>query len=388
MKKVRFGVIGIGNMGTSHSEKLDRGIVPEIELTAVCDLKEDRCQWAREHLSSSVQVYQDPEEMMTKAPLDAVIVATPHYDHPRLVMDAFRHGLHAITEKPAGVYTAAVREMNEAAKKSGKLFGIMYNQRTNPVYAKVKELLASGEMGEIKRVIWLITNWYRSQSYYNSGGWRATWEGEGGGVLLNQCPHNLDLLQWIAGMPCGVRAFMKYGCHRDIEVENDVTAYLEYPNGATGLFVTSTHETPGTNRLEISGDRGKIVVENNKITFFRTRIGETEFHQTWTGGFGSPEYWQIPIEPAKAPALTEHMGIFANFASAILHGTPLLAPGEEGILGLSISNAMHLSDWTGQMVDPMHLDEALFKQLLDERIAASTMHKEDVNVTLDVTGTH
>ena len=177
MKKVRFGVIGIGNMGTSHSEKLDHGTVPEIELTAVCDLKEDRCQWAREHLSSSVQVYQDPEEMMTKAPLDAVIVATPHYDHPRLVMDAFRHGLHAITEKPAGVYTAAVREMNEAAKKSGKLFGIMYNQRTNPVYAKVKELLASGEMGEIKRVVWLITNWYRSQSYYNSGGWRATWEG-------------------------------------------------------------------------------------------------------------------------------------------------------------------------------------------------------------------
>ena len=223
--------------------------------------------------------------------------------------------LHAITEKPAGVYTAAVREMNEAAKKSEKLFGIMYNQRTNPVYAKVKELLASGEMEQIKRVVWLITNWYRSQSYYNSGGWRATWEGEGGGVLLNQCPHNLDLLQWIAGMPCGVRAFMKYGCHRDIEVENDVTAYLEYPNGATGLSVTSTHETPGTNRLEISGDRGKIVVENNKITFFRTRIGETEFNQTWTGGFGSPEYWQIPIEPAeKAPALTEHMGIFAGFA--------------------------------------------------------------------------
>ena len=388
MEKVRFGVIGIGNMGSSHSVKLDQGTVPEIVLTAVCDLKEERRQWAREHLSSSVQIYADPSEMFAKAPLDAVIIATPHYDHPRLAMEAFSHGLNVITEKPAGVYTSAVREMNEAAEKSGKLFGIMYNQRTNPVYTKVRELIASGELGELKRVVWLITNWYRSQSYYNSGGWRATWEGEGGGVLLNQCPHNLDLLQWIAGMPCGVRAFMKYGKCRDIEVENDVTAYLEYPNGATSLFVTSTHETPGTNRLEISGDRGKIVVENNQITFFRTRTGEQEFNKTWTGGFGSPECWEIHVPPAKAPALTEHMGIFADFASALLHGTPLLAPGCEGIRGLSISNAMHLSDWTGQTVDPTHLDEALFKQLLDQRIAASTVQKKDSGVTLDVAGTH
>lgn len=388
MEKVRFGVVGIGNMGSSHSTALDRGTVPEIELTAVCDIKEERRTWAKEHLSDRVQIYADPIEMFEKAPLDAIIVATPHYDHPRLVMEAFAHGLHAITEKPAGVYTSAVREMNEAAAKSGKLFGIMFNQRTNPVYAKVKEMLESGELGELKRVVWLITNWYRSQSYYNSGGWRATWEGEGGGVLLNQCPHNLDLLQWIAGMPCGVRAFMRYGVNRDIEVENDVTAYLQYPNGATGLFVTSTHETPGTNRLEISGDRGKIVVENNTITFFRNRIGEKEFNETWTKGFGSPETWEIQVPPAKAPALRDHMGIFANFASAVLHGTPLLAPGCEGIRGLSLSNAMHLSDWTGQMVDPNHLDEALFEQLLKEKIAASTVHKEDAAVTLDVAGTH
>lgn len=388
MEKVRFGIVGIGNMGSSHSVKLDQGTVPEIELTAVCDIKEDRRTWARNHLSDRVQIYSDAIEMFEKAPLDAVIIATPHYDHPRLVIAALEHDLHVITEKPAGVYTAAVREMNEAAAKSNKLFGIMYNQRTNPVYAKVKEMLESGELGEIKRVVWLITNWYRPQSYYNSGGWRATWKGEGGGVLLNQCPHNLDLLQWIAGMPCGVRAFMKYGVNRDIEVENDVTAYLEYPNGATGLFVTSTHETPGTNRLEISGDRGKIVVEDDTIHFSRNRVGEHEFNATWQNGFGSPEHWEIVVPPAKAPALLGHMGIFANFASAVLHGTPLLAPGCEGIRGLSISNAMHLSDWTGTMIDPTHLDEALFKKLLDEHIANSTMKKDDASVTLDVTGTH
>ena len=388
MKKVRFGVVGVGNMGSSHSTNLDNGVVPEIELTAVCDIREERRQWAKDHLSSKVGIYADPIEMFEKAPLDAVIIATPHYLHPDLVMEALKHDLHVISEKPIGVYTSKVREEIAFAEKSDKLFGMMFNQRTNPVYAKVKELVESGELGELKRVVWLITDWYRSQSYYDSGSWRATWSGEGGGVLLNQCPHNLDLLQWIAGMPCGVRAFMKYGKGRNIEVENDVTAYLEYPNGATGLFVTSTHETPGTNRLELSGDRGKIVVENNEITFYRNRVGEQEFNATWKGGFGKPECWKVEVPLPKPGKLTAHMGIFQNFAQAVLNGTPLLAAGVEGIRGLSLSNAMHLSDWTGEMVDPNNFDEALFKKLLDEHIANSALAKKEEGSTLDVAGTY
>jgi predicted dehydrogenase len=391
MDKLRFGIVGIGNMGSGHAMNLNAGVVPEIELTAVCDIKEDRRQWAKDHLKDSVQIYSDAIEMYEKAPLDAVIVATPHYFHPSLVIAALNHGLHAISEKPIGVYTLAAKEEIEVARKSDKVFGIMFNQRTNPVYQKVKELVSSGEIGEIKRVVWLITDWYRSQSYYDSGSWRATWGGEGGGVLLNQCPHNLDLLQWIAGMPCGVRAFMKYGWERNIEVENDVTAFLQYPNGATGLFVTSTHETPGTNRLEISADRGKIVVENNKITYWRNRVGEKEFNDTFKGGFGNPEVWKIDAtpDPRFAPKLQQHMGVFQNFANHVLHGTPLLAPGEEGIRGLQLSNAMHLSDWTGQMVDPNNIDEVLFKKLLDEHIANSTFKKAETDgATLDTSNSY
>ena len=388
MDKVRFGVVGLGNMGSSHSRNLDQGVVPEIELTAVCDIAEERREWAKKNLSDKVEIYADAVEMFEKAPIDAVIIATPHYFHPPLVIEALNHGLHAISEKPAGVYTKQVEEMNAVAAKSNKLFGIMFNQRTNPVYAKVKELVEEGELGELKRVVWLITDWYRSQSYYDSGSWRATWGGEGGGVLLNQCPHNLDLMQWIVGMPCGVRAFLGYGKCRNIEVENDVTAYLEFPNGATGLFVTSTHETPGTNRLEISGDRGKIVVENNEIMFYRNRVSEPEFNATWTKGFGKPECWKIKVEPPKAPKLVAHMGIFQNFANAILKGTPLLASGLEGIKGVSLANAMHLSDWTGETVDPNHIDGDLFKKLLDEKIAASEGGKKEGGATLDVAGTY
>lgn len=386
MDKVRFGIIGIGNMGSSHCKNLEAGKVPEGMLAAVCDISPERRQWAKENLSPEVQIFDNTDDFFANAAIDVVLIAVPHYLHPTLAIEGFRHNLHVISEKPAGVYTAQVREMNEAAAKSDRLFGMMFNQRTNPVYSKVKELLESGELGEMKRVVWIITNWYRSQSYYNSGGWRATWSGEGGGVLLNQCPHQLDLWQWICGMPCRVRAFMQYGKCRDIEVENDVTAYVEYPNGATGLFVTSTHETPGTNRLEISGDRGKIVVENDIVTFYRNRVGEKQFNEEYTGGFGNPECWKIEV-PTPGENL-QHVGVMRNFCSAVLHGTPLLAPGQEGIRGLSLSNAMHLSNWTDEWVDPNHLDEKLFYELLQEKIKNSTYEKKTGNVTLDVTGTH
>src|SRR5690606_34449403 len=232
-----------------------------------------------------------------------------------------------LVEKPAGVYTKQVRQMNEAAAKSGKVFSIMYNQRTNPLYVKLRELISSGELGEIRRTNWIITNWYRSQAYYNSGGWRATWAGEGGGVLINQDPHQLDLWQWTIGMmPTRVRAFCHFGKYRNIEVEDDVTAYVEYENGATGVFVTTTGEAPGTNRFEISGDRGKMVIEDGKMTFWRLRVGESEFNASNTSSFAQPECWkcEIPVN-GEGPG---HMGITQNFVDAILKGTPLIAPGE------------------------------------------------------------
>ncbi|MEB4673638.1 Gfo/Idh/MocA family oxidoreductase [Enterobacteriaceae bacterium G50] len=383
MKKVRFGIIGVGNIGTVHARYLLAGTVKEACLTAVCDNNPEKHATIRALVGEEVALFSDAQEMLQSGLIDAVIVSTPHYEHPRLSMMAMRLGIHTLCEKPAGVYTAQVREMNEFARGCNVVFGMMFNQRPNPLYQKVKDLIESGELGEIRRSNWIITNWYRSQSYYNSGGWRATWKGEGGGVLLNQDPHQLDLWQWLVGMPVRVRAFCQFGKHRQIEVENEVTAYAEYANGATGVFITTTAEAPGTNRLEIAGDRGKVVVEEGKLRFWRLRESETEFNARWQNGFGEPECWDVIIPVA--PECSDHHVITTNFAAAVLHGTPLLAPGQEGIRGLTLSNAMHLSTWTDNWVD-LPLDEALFKQLLDERIATS-VDKNVESKTLDASGT-
>ena len=274
--------------------------------------------------------------------------------------------------------------MNEAAAKSDRVFAMMFNQRTNCVYRKMHEMVAGGELGEIRRVNWIITDWYRTQSYYDSGSWRATWDGEGGGVLLNQCPHNLDLIQWICGIPTKVQAFCHEGKCHDIEVEDDVTAYLEYPNGATGVFITTTGDAPGTNRFEITGDLGKLVCENDKLTFYKLKQGLTEHCATCKAGFEKPECETIEVE---TDGLNEqHAGIMKAFAANILHGTPLVAGGEEGINGLMLSNAMHLSSWLGHAVE-LPIDEDEFLRQLNERRAHSRK-KEGSGVVFDTEGSY
>lgn len=386
MSLIKVGVVGIGNMGTSHAKKLYDGEIKGATLSAVCDHNEERLQWAREHLPENVGYFDNEDAFLEEGDLDAVLIATPHYHHPEMAIKAFNKGLHVLVEKPAGVFTKNVREMNETAKKSGKVFSIMYNQRTNPLYQKLRELILAGELGEIKRTNWIITDWYRSQSYYNSGGWRATWKGEGGGVLINQSPHQLDLWQWTTGMmPKRVHGFCSFGKYRNIEVEDDVTAFVEYENGATGVFITTIGEAPGTNRFEVVGDRGKMVVEDGKLTFSRLRQSEKEFNATYTGGFGAPESWDIDI-PIVGEA-TEHAGIMQNWIDAITKGTPLLAPGEEGIKGLELSNAMYLSTWLNKPID-LPIDEDLFYEKLQEQIKNSTFEKKQVSSqTLDVEGT-
>ncbi|MGE7610717.1 Gfo/Idh/MocA family protein [Paenibacillus sp. NPDC101420] len=387
MDTVRYGIIGIGNMGTAHAQSL-LSEIKGAELTAVCDIREERLKWAEEQLPENVRKYSTPKELFESRIMDAVLICTPHYDHPTLAIEAFQHGYHVLVEKPAGVYTKAVQQMNDAAAQSDRKFGIMYNQRTNPLYQKLRDLIQSGELGEIRRTNWIITDWYRSQNYYNSGGWRATWAGEGGGVLLNQDPHQLDLWQWTTGMmPKRIRAFCHFGKYRNIEVEDDVTAYVEYENGATGLFITTTGEAPGTNRFEINGDNGKIVVEDGKLTFWRLRTPEPQFNAEFTGGFGSPECWKCEI-PVQDGGGEQHKGILRNFTNAILHDEALLAPGEEGIKGLTLSNAMYLSAWTDNWVE-LPIDSDLFYDKLMEKVKNSTFQKEtSESKTLNVKGTH
>jgi len=386
MKNIRVGIIGVGNMGSSHALHINEGKVKGAELAAICDTSPDRLTWAKDKFGEKVKLFDNIDDFFASDSFDAVIVATPHYDHPTLAIQSLNKGFNTLIEKPAGVYTKKVREMNKVAEESGLVFGLMFNQRTNPLYQKVRELVIAGEFGEIKRVNWIITSWYRSQSYYNSGGWRASWAGEGGGVLLNQCPHQLDLLQWICGLPKRVRSFMSFGKYHDIEVEDDVTTYMEYANGATGVFITSTADSPGTNRFEILGDKAKAVIENGKLEFWKLRVPEREFNATYTGGFGEPECWkcEIPIKGVE----TSHVGVLNDWISAIQNGTKLLAPGVEGINGLTLSNAMHLSAWTNDWVELDKLDEDLYYDLLQERIKTSKYVKPEVTAKTVIQGKH
>ena len=365
MTKIRLGIIGIGNQGTAYVKLVTEGKIPDIELVAVADKLAQRREWASEFLGTHFSIFADGSELIAKSGADAILIAVPHYQHPELAIEAFGAGLHVLCEKPAGVFTKQVREMNEAAKKSDRVFAMMFNQRTNSYYRKMRELVSDGSMGAIMRASWIVTNWFRSESYYASGGWRGTWAGEGGGVLLNQCPHQLDLFQWICGMPCRVRAFCHNGKWHNIEVEDDVTAYLEYPNGATGTFITSTGESPGTNRFEISLEKGKIVNDGgNDLLVYRLNSNIREFCKTSADGFNVPDC--VIEKPEIDNDNPQHAGVLRSFAGRILRGEALVAEGQEGINGLCLSNAMHLSSWLDKTVE-IPFDEDLFLSELNKR---------------------
>lgn len=344
MDQLKTAIVGIGNMGYAHAKAIFSGAVPEMRLVAVCDIDEGRLKAAASEFEG-VKTYADYHRMLEEKAADVVIIATPHYFHPDIAIAAFRSGWHVLTEKPAGVYAGAVRVMISEAQRSGRVFGIMFNQRTNPLFARAREIVHAGMLGEPKRLTWIITNWYRTQHYYDSGDWRATWSGEGGGVLLNQAPHNLDVWQWIFGMPSSVRAICRAGRYHNIEVEDDVTIYAEYENGSTATFITSTGEFPGTNRLEIVGDRGKLVLEDGILKWWKLSVPEREFCFTSQKSFDKIPMEYEEIKPEKKES--GHIGILSNFAGAVMKGEPLVAPGSEGLNELLISNAAYLSSWRG-----------------------------------------
>ncbi|PWM38565.1 MAG: oxidoreductase [Clostridiales bacterium] len=373
MKKIRIGIIGIGNMGSAHARHISEGKCPQMRLTAVADINPERLAWAQEHCPEAAR-FETAEAMLDSNLIDACIIAVPHYDHPRLAIECFRRHLHVMVEKPAGVYTKQVRQMNREAQQSGVVFAMMFNQRTNPMYIKMREIMQSGELGALHRTNWLITNWYRSQFYYDSGAWRATWSGEGGGVLLNQCPHQLDLWQWICGMPQTVDVKMHFGKWHDIEVEDDVTAYVEYQNGANGVFITSTGDFPGSNRFEITCEKGRLLAEGNTLRVCRLSTPLNEFKGDGLGAFGKPDSSEEIFEfEDHGP---QHVGVLNAFAARILDGSPLVAGGEEGINGLTLSNAMHLSAFLGRPVT-LPLDEELYYRELMKR-AQNSRRKEAV----------
>ena len=387
MKTVKYGIIGVGNMGSGHLKLFMDGGVEGAVVTAIADLSELKRNKVKEtYPDSKFSYYESGEELIEKADVDAVVVAVPHYDHPKLVIQALKKGISAICEKPAGVYTKQVKEMNAVADESNALFTVMFNQRTNCLYRKMREIIVTGGIGEVKRVNWIITDWYRTQSYYNSGGWRATWDGEGGGVLFNQCPHQLDLIQWVVGMsPNKVQAHCHFGKWHDIEVEDDVTAYMEYANGATGVFITSTGDAPGTNRFEVLGTLGKLVCENNQLTYIKNKTDEREFCKTEQNGFAQPATEVIPVETdGQNP---QHVGILRNFTNALLGKEELFVKGQEGLLGVELMDAMLLSQWLGKAVE-LPIDDELYLSELNKRRATSRKKENVVETVADLSDTY
>jgi predicted dehydrogenase len=302
-----------------------------------------------------------------------VIVATPHYGHTTIGANELEAGLHVLVEKPISVHKADCERLIAAHRRRKQVFAAMFNQRTDPHYKQVKKLIDSGELGELLRVNWIITSWFRSEAYYASGGWRATWAGEGGGVLLNQCPHQLDMIQWLCGMPGKVHGFCRLGARHNIEVEDQVTAYLEYPNGATGVFITTTGEIPGTNRLEIVGENGKIVVEDDTVTFYRNEMPTDVYSHTTEQQFGHPTPWRCDI-PAQGHG-GQHLEILQNFVDAILDGAPLIASAREGIHSVELGNAILLSSLIGKPVD-IPMDGKKFERELRKLIRNSALVKK------------
>jgi len=383
MKEVKLGIIGLGVMGSEHIRTV--GKAKNIRLGAVCDIKKGLAdERAKEN---NVNAYYSADDLIKSGDVDAVLIATPHYDHTPITIAAFEAGLHVISEKPIAVHKADAEKMIAAhAKHPELIFSAMFQVRTDSCFKKIKEIVDSGELGKIYRVNWLITNWFRTQTYYNSGTWRATWKGEGGGVLLNQAPHQLDLFQWMFGMPVKVRAYCSLGKYHNIEVEDDVTAYCEFKEGFSGMFITSTGEAPGTNRLEIMADRGRLVFEDGKIKFDRTKESVSEFLKTTEKAFGAPERELIEITTDGGGG--NHINIIENFADAVLNGAELIARGEEGIKSVELANSFLYSSLKDETVE-LPLDSAKFADTLNNLIKNSTFEKAaEIKPTDDITSSY
>ncbi len=378
MNKVRVGIIGMGNIGKYHAEYLLNKKVNRCELVAVCSTSPQKLE---SYKARGAKVFDNAEKLIHSGQVDGVIIATPHYQHTSLGITALEAGSHVMIEKPISAHKADAERLVAAAKRHPKqVFAAMFQLRTEPRYLKIQKLVQNGELGELVRLSWIITDWYRTEAYYASGGWRATWRGEGGGVLLNQCLHNLDTLQWLCGMPSKLRGFCQFGRYHNIEVEDNVTAYLEFPNGATGVFITSSGEAPGTNRFEIAGTRGKVVLENNKLTFTRNETDMIAFSKTAKVGFAKPDVWNVEIPFTDAPA--PHATLMQNFVDAILDGTPLIAPGEEGLHSVELANGIVYSSIIGEDLR-LPLDAGAFEIKLQELIRNSKFEKKVVEIKSD-----
>ncbi len=376
MRDIRLAVIGVGVMGSQHCK--DILTLPGVQLAAICDLIPERMEAFSSPTTKSFTSYK---ELLQTMEIDGVLISTPHYQHTPIALDCFQKGVHVLTEKPIAAQLSDGILMVNGYKKAlldhpNLIFAIMFQQRTYGYWKKIKQMIDEGQLGKLIRATWIITNWFRNQSYYDNGDWRATWKGEGGGVLINQCPHNLDLFQWFFGMPSTVTGLVGLGKYHDIEVEDEVTSLFEYQNGMVGHFITSTAESPGTNRLEIIGENGKLVFENNVLKFWKNNLSMLEHIRTCNNPYAFADYNEMVLS-YDHHGLPGHKIIIENFVNAIRGKEEIIASGEEGLNQLHLSNAILLSSLVDQKIN-LPIDSELFKQKLDEKIRNSKVKKKSV----------
>jgi predicted dehydrogenase len=371
--RLRLGIVGMGNIAQQHIGNVRAGQVPGCEIAALVS----RGAPPAGHLN--VPHFTNYRQLLDSRTCDALLIATPTHTHREIGEKALQAGLHVMMEKPLGL---SVQEGEQllAARSPGQVFALMLNQRADPLFTRMREIIVGGELGPMTRLQWTMTHWFRPEIYFQVSEWRATWRGEGGGVLLNQCIHNLDILQWLCGMPRRLRAFCHFGRHHDIEVEDDVTAYLEFPGGATGVFVGSTGEAPGSNRLEIVGDRGGLLFDGQRLWRSWNTPGTETYSRETRQMFGMPETRVEDITPTRD--INQHVSLLNNFVAAISTGAPLIADAAEGLSALALANGMLLSTWEDAAIH-FPLDAAHYQSRLDERIRDSTL-RSPANVHAEI----
>ncbi|GAB5453204.1 MAG: Gfo/Idh/MocA family oxidoreductase [Halioglobus sp.] len=379
-ESVRLGVIGLGNIAAQHIANVSGGAVADCEIAALCSRGESPLA-----AELGVPHFRSVEELVASETCNAVLIATPTWHHAEAGALALQAGLHVMMEKPIGL-SVGEGEQLLALQGEGQVFALMLNQRTDPLFLAMREAINSGTLGEITRTHWTMTNWFRPEVYFQVSDWRATWKGEGGGLLVNQCIHNLDVFQWLCGMPASVHAFCRFGRYHDIEVEDEATAYFEYGNGASGVFIGSTGEAPGVNRLDIAGDGGLLSFDGTRLLLTRNTPATSAFNRDTRDMFGMPESATQDITPERGG--NQHAAVLSNFCAAILRGEPLIAPARDGLDSLALANAMLLSTWEGQRVD-LPLDTARYQAALEEHSAGSALReKADIEATIDMSASY
>ena len=365
MSAVRIGIVGLGNIGQQHAKLLSGGAIEGAELSAVCG------RGGGQGAPFGVPCFPDHQALLDSGLVDAVLIATPTQSHPEIGLAALKRGLHVLMEKPLAMSIGEAQGLVSAAPEHSR-FAVMLNQRFHPAYARIKGLLDEGRLGPLQRFAWTMTGWYRPDVYYKVSKWRGTWPGEGGGLLINQCIHNLDVLQWLVGMPSEVFAVAGFGKYHEIDVEDEVTATLRFEGGLTGTVTASSGEAPGINQLDLVGDLGTLRFDGERVRLYASAQSVADHCANTLDMFGMPEFTEHPIQPAEP--VDQHGAVLRNFVHAIARGEPLATPAAAGLPSIELANAMLLSAWRGQAV-ALPLDAAAYELALQRKIAATSLRQ-------------